>query len=277
MITSCTLGGNLLTTNQILMTDFNNASFPATVYTRSKRGGYQGSKLVTPTFSSYQFVANFVIVGNSFADLVVQRKAFMGILGLVHSAGVQTLIVNRSDGTSIQIDIKAVSVVGDYSADDTTSCKVQVTLEAEYPFFMGTTPYSVDVQIENGGGFGVPFGLPFAMNINQSNVVSLSNNGNYAAYPIFTFSGALTTPSIINNLTGETLGVNYTLTDTTKKVIVDCYNRTALFQDGNNARQYITGTFWSVPSNGCTVTLGNSNGTDGGKCNIAYRDTFLNL
>ena len=277
MITQITLGGYALTTNQVFLNAIRNGSFPATVYTKSKRGGYQGSKLVTPTFASYSLVMEFTIVGQSFSDLTTQRFNFFEILGLIHSVGSETLIITRSNGVGVQTDIKAVSVTGDLTKDDGLSCNVQVTLETEYPFLVGTSAYSDQVLINNGGGFAIPFAIPFAMNVNQSQAVTVTNLGNYSAFPIFTFTGPLTNPSIGNNTTGKTLSVAYTLTDLSKTLTVDCYNRTAVFQDGNNARQYVSGDFWTIPFGTSTVTLGNSNGTDSGNCTISYRDTFLNI
>lgn len=278
MVIGLTLGGQSLIGPQWFLQGFKNGSFPATVYTRSKRGGKNGSKLITPTFASYQFVADFLLVGTSFADLALQRDIFLGILGTVHSAGVQTLIATRSDGTSRQIDIKAIEVTGDITTDDGTSSVIEITLEAEYPFFQGTSPQSIDVMINNGGGFAVPFGIPFDMSAGHSTLVTLNNHGNYAAYPIFTFTGVLTNPTITNNTTGQTLSIAQTLSDNTHQVVVDTYLGTVVLKpSGNIGRQYASGVFWTVPIGISTVTLGNANNTDGGKCTITFRDTFLNI
>jgi len=278
MIINVTLGGFQLTSNQILLQGIQNASFPETVYTRSKRGGYQGNKMPTPSFASYQFVLQFQIVGLSFADLNLQRTNFFQILGYIHSAGSQTLILTRSDGKQFQIDIRAIQVTGDYSTDDSNSCIVQVTLLAEYPFLQSAVLQSQDVLIFNGGGMSVPMGVPLNLSNGQSTAITLTNNGNYAAFPVFTFIGKLTNPTITNNATGQTLSINYSLADNTQSLIVDCYQRTAILQpSGNIARQYITGTFWTVPIGPSTITLGNSNTTDGGKCTVTFRDTYLNV
>ncbi len=278
MITNVTLGGFQLTSNQILLQGIQNASFPETVYTRSKRGGYQGNKMPTPTFASYQFVLQFQIVGLSFIDLNLQRTNFFQILGYIHSTGSQTLILTRADGKQFQIDIKAIQVTGDYSTDDSNSCVVQVTLLAEYPFLQSSILQSQDVLIYNGGGMSVPMGVPLDLSHGQLNAVSVTNNGNYAAYPVFTFVGKLTNPIITNNLTGKSLNVAYSFADNTQTLIIDCYERTAKLQpSGNIARQYITGEFWTVPIGTSTITLGNANNTDGGKCTVAFRDTYLNV
>ncbi len=278
MVTGLTLGGQSLISDQIYLTAFKNGSFPATVYTRSKRGGYQGNKLVTPSFASYQFVLDFTIVGKSFSDLALQRDIFFGILGTIHSAGVQTLIATRSDGTSRQIDIKAISVTGDLTTDDGVSSLVEITLEAEYPFLQSNQPQSQDILIYNGGGMSVPMGVPLDISNNAQTLITVVNNGNYPAYPIFNFVGVLTNPSITNNTTGETLSFSYTLSDSSHSILVDTYQRTVLLlPSGNIGRQYATGVFWTIPVGESTITLGNANQTDGGKCTLTFRDTFLNI
>lgn len=278
MIIGLTLGGVSLISQQWNLQAFKNGSFPATVYTRSKRGGKNGSKLITPTFSSYQFVIDFQIVGTSFADLALQRDIFLGILGTVHSAGIQRLIITRSDGGQRYIDVKAIEVTGDLTTDDGTSSFIEVTLEAEYPFLQNITQTSQDVTIFNGGGWALPVGIPFDMSANHSTLISINNLGNYPAYPVFTFIGALTNPSITNNTTGKTLSLAQTLADSTASVIIDSYLGTVLLEpSGNNGRQYVSGDFWTVPVGSSTVTLGNANTTDGGKCVITFKDTFLNV
>jgi len=279
MITGLTLGGVALTKDKWLLQAFKNGSFPSTVYTRSKRGGKNGSKLVTPTFASYQFVADFLIVGDSFSDLALQRDAFLGVLGTIHSAGMQTLVATRSDGTGRQIDIKALEVTGDITTDDGLSSLIEVTLEAEYPFLQSSNQKSQDVLLFNGGGMSVPMKVPLDLSIGHSNTITIQNNGNYAAYPIFTFVGVLTNPVITNVSTGEALSLTYALASSSDSIVVDTFLGTVVIKpSGNVGRQYASGVFWTVPINGAiTVQLTTSVGGQGGKCVIAFRDTFLNI
>lgn len=281
MITNVSIGGYSLTSTQVLCQGIQNASFPETVYTKSKRGGYQGNKMPTPSFASYQFVFSFEIIGTSFADLNAQRDAFFQILGYIHSFGVQTLIVTRSDGAQRQIDIKAVEVTGDYTVDDGLSCIVQVTLLAEYPFLQSTILQTVDVLIYNGGGMGVPMGVPLNLSNGHATTTTITNNGNYPAYPLLTFVGQLTNPSltITNNGVSKTLSFPaYSLASSSDSLVVDCFPRTVIIKpSGNVGRQYATPPFPTIPIGTSTVTLGNSNTTDLGKCTVAFRDTFLNI
>lgn len=273
-----TLGGVQLLSNQILLQSFNNGSFPETVYSRSKRGGYQGNRMPTPSFASYQFVLTVKIIGTSYTNLVQLRDTFLGILGTIHSAGTQTLIITRSDGAMRQLDIKAIQVTGDVGVDDVVSSLLQVTLLGEYPFLQNSIPTSQDVLIFNGGGMAVPMGVPLNLSGGQAPTVTITNHGNYPAFPTFTFVGKLTNPSITNNNTGKTLNLGFSLADSSQSIVVDCYQRTVLLQpSGNIGRQYATGTFWAVPTGTSVVTLGNANNTDGGKCTLSFRDSFLNV
>ncbi len=280
MITSLTLGGVSLISNQWLLQSFKNGSFPATVYTRSKRGGRNGNKLITPTFSSYQLILDFQIIGTSFSDLALQRDIFLGIIGIVHSSGAQTLIATRSDGTSRQIDIKAVEVTGDLTTENGTSSIIEVTLEAEYPFLQGNNPKSQDVLLSNFGGMSVPMGVPLDLSHNHTDTVTILNAGNYAAYPIFTFIGKLTNPNIANITTGKTLSLTYSLADSSASIVVDTFLGTVkILPSGNPGRQYQTGDFWTIPPNNqpIVVQLTTSVGGEAGKCVVSFRDTFLNI
>ena len=278
MITTVRLGGIPLTTSQVFLTDFNNGSFPATVYTRSKKGGYQGNKMPTPTFASYQLVLNFTIVGLTYADLVTQRFYFEQTLGLVHSLGIQTLEIDRSDGSTLQIDIKAIQVTGNISSDDITSAKIQVTLEAEYPFLQNAVPTSQDILIYNGGGMGVPMGVPMDMSVDAATIVPVVNDGNYEAYPTFTFVGPLTHPTLTNNTTGKAISLDYDLATDADSLIIDCYERTVVIEpSGNNGRQYVSGVFWTMPIGPSSITLGSSDLGDAGKVVLQFRDTYLGV
>lgn len=280
MVTGLTLGGVSLINNQWLLQSFKNGSFPATVYTRSKRGGRNGNKLITPTFASYQFVLDFQIVGTSFSDLALQRDLFLGTIGTIHSSGAQTLIITRSDGTSRQIDIKAVEVTGDIDTESGIGSIIEITIEAEYPFLQGQNPKSQDVLLANFGGMSVPMGVPLDLSHNKSDVITLLNAGNYAAYPIFTFIGLLTNPTIENVTTGKNLSLAYTLAASTDKIIVDTFLGTVVIKpSGNPGRQYQTGDFWTIPPNNqpIVVQLTTSVGGETGKCVVSFRDTFLNI
>ena len=278
MITGLSLGGLPILTSQVFLTNFNNASFPATVYSRTKRGGYSGTKLVTPQFASYQFVMDLTVIGTSFTDLIAQRKALFQTLGLIHSLGVQTLQITRSDGVVLQIDIKAVEVTGDMTTDDGVSSKLEITLNAEFPFLQDSIPFSQDVSLSNYGGMGIPMAIPMDMSVGGVPNASIINNGNYAAYPIFTFSGPLHHPAIVNQTTGLTFSLAYDLAASSDLIVVDTYLRTVIIRpSGNIGRQYASGSFWTVPIGTSVLNMTTTDAGDTGKCNVYFRPTYLGV
>ena len=278
MITGLTLGGIPILGSKVYLTNFNNASFPATVYSKTKRGGYSGTKLVTPQFASYQLVMDLLIIGSSFSDLIAQRKNLFQTLGLIHSLGVQTLQITRSDGVVLQIDIKAVEVTGDMTTDDGVSSKIEVTLSAEYPFLQNAAPYSQDVLLNNFGGITIPMGIPLNFSHGQVANATINNNGNYASFPTFTFVGPLHHPAIVNQTTGLTFSLAYDLSTSSDSIIIDTYLRTVIIKpSGNVGRQYASGTFWTVPIGQSVLNLTTTNGGDTGKCTVSFRDTYLGV
>lgn len=281
MITSITLGGYPLLQNNWGLQGIKNGSFPATVYTRSKHSGKNGNKLISPTFASYQLILDFIIIGTSVSDFVKQRDSFLGILGNVHQFGAQTLVITRTDGAMRQVDIKAIAVAGDVTTDNILSGVIEVTFEAEYPFFRGFNPHSQDVMLTNGGGIGIPMGIPLNFSAGATTPVTITNDGNYPAYPIFTFTGPLHNPTITNLQTGLSFSLSTTtlnLSDSAHSAVVDTFLGTVVSEpSGNVARQYASGTFWQVPVGTSTVQLTTSNGGDTGKCNISFYSTYLNI
>ena len=120
--------------------------------------------------------------------------------------------------------------------------------------------------------------IPLDLSNGATPSVTIQNFGNYPAYPFFTFVGPLTNPTITDMNTGEQLAMAQTLTDDTESIEIDCYNRTVVLEpSGNVGRQYMSGSFWTIPLGVITVQLGNDNSTDTGKCTISWRDTFLNV
>ncbi len=273
-----TLGGQPLTSSKVGLIAVRNAALPQVIYTSTKRGGFSGNKMVTPTFGSYKFIFEWVIVGTSFSDLAIQRRAFVGLLGGIHSAGPKTLKITTEDGAVFQIDVKAFDVTGDLQAGDTIMSTISTTLECQYPFLQSAYPSNIDIQIFNGGGFAVPFAIPFDMSAGHTTTIMITSNGNYPAYPTFTFVGPLTNPSFTNNTTGDTFSLSQTLASSANSIVVDSYLRTVVIQpSGNNGRQYFSGSFFTIPVGTSSFTLGNANNTDVGKVTVSFRDTVLGI
>jgi hypothetical protein len=278
MIKAASLNGIALTGGQVFLQSVKNLGFPEVDFSVNNKGGFAGAKVSTPILGSYKIATEWVIVGTDFTDLMSQRRAFMQTLGSVISGGPKTFVLTLADNSQVQISVAALTVVADITVDDVNKSSLLVEMQTEYPLMQNYTQTSQNIPISSGGGFGIPFAMPFAMNVGALNTISVTNNGNYPAYPVFTFTGKLTNPSLTNLTTGDQININYSLTSATDQIVVDTYKRTVvILPSGNNGRQYVSGKFWTVPVGQSSIVLGNANQSDGGTCTVTFRDTFLGI
>lgn len=278
MIISIFLGSTELTSNNRFVQSIRNMGFPDIDYSTVKKGGFTGKKISPGKFSSYKIVIEWQIVGTSFSDLATQRENFILLLGKIISSGSQTLKINKANGVNIQVDVKAVDVFSDPDAADPLNARVLTEMEAEYPFLRSQTESSSDVFIFSGGGAAIPMVIPLDMSVGGINEATITQNGNYEAYPVFTFVGPLSNPTIANLTTGKTLNINTSLASAGDMLEVDIFLRTAkLLPSGANVRQFVTGDFWTLAVGSNLIHLGSGSFNSVGKCSIKFRDTYLGV
>lgn len=278
MITSIFLDTTELTAPNRFVQSIRNGGFPDIDQSAVKKGGFTGRTITPSKFISYKFVIEWVVVGTSFADLANQREEFIKLLGEVISAGGKTLKINRSNGVNLQVGIKGIDVFSDVSTADPLNTRVLTEMQAEYPFLRSQTEVSEDVFIFSGGGAALPMIIPLDMSVGGINEVTIVQNGNFEAYPVFIFSGPLTNPTITNLTTGKTLNINTSLASAGDSLEVDVFLRTAkLLPSGTNVRQFVTGDFWVLAVGNNVIHLGSGSFNVVGKCAVKFRDTFLGI
>jgi len=278
MVTQIKLGSEILTSQSVLVTAIRNGGFPDTDQSQTQKGGYTGLTLSSQSFLSYKFVIEWNVVGTSFSDLATARENFVSKLGSIISAGGKNLQITKSNGVTVQVDVKGVNIRTDVSTQDPLNARIYTEMDAEYPFLRDLNGISQDVNIFSGGGMPIPMPIPMPMNLGGTGEVTLVNGGNYNAYPIFTFYGPLDNPVIANVTTGEQLQLNLSLATASDRVEVDVFLRSAKFTPSMaNARQYITGDFWTLAVGNNVIHLAQATYNIYGKCNISYADTYLGI
>lgn len=278
MITSITQNTTALTNTKRFCIAIRGLTFPEMNYTKVKRGGFSGQKISPSKPNSFKFSSEWMIIGSSFSDLATQREDFIELLGDILKNESATWKINKANAVNVQVEVKGVNVTGDVQADDGSGSKMLVELLAEYPYLVSQSETSQDVFIFNGGGMSIPMRIPMSMAVGGANDVTLTNNGNADAYPVLTFYGPLTNPSVANITTNKTLSLNLTLNTSNDYVVVDTFLRTAvLYPSGSNARQYISGDFWTLDRGNNIIHLGNATYNNQGKCNVSFRDHYLGV
>lgn len=251
--------------------------FPTVVYSDRQKGGSEGRILNIGGFGGYDFQMDWVIWGDSFSDFTTQRQEFLKTWAEIISSGAKYLKYNKANGQNVQVLVKAVEVSGEVNANQPHSSRILLTLKTEYPFIVGQALNSEDVLLFNGGGFAIPFAIPFDLSANGSNEVVIENQGNVKAYPIIEIHGQITDPSITNATTGEVFSIGTTVATGTY-VEIDTFNRVVTLQSaGTNYRQYFSGDFLTLVSGNNTFRL-TGTGTNGSeKAVIKFRHHFVNL
>ncbi len=175
---------------------------------------------------------------------------------------------------------------------------VVVQLHATDPNFYDTPTKNPVMNLSPpSGGVGFPLGFPLSFGGSAGgNVITVTNNGDDTAYPIFYVQGPLTGPSITNVTTGQSLGFDLALNDGDLLIInTDTPNSATYYQSGsypNNgvSRLYTitTASAWyglspgvgpNAVNSGVTTLSFNSQDTTlvTGTCNVWFADAYSSV
>lgn len=276
MITDVALGTNQLTTTKRFCVGTSGGSFPGVSYNAFDRGPSFGRKLSRIQARSFTILTEWVILGSSFADLVTERSSFIQLLGAILESGTATLKITRSNGTTLQIEVKAVKVTGAAKPEDGVSSPLLVEFEAEYPFFQSVEQYVSEIGLFAGGGMAIPMGIPMSMGVAGVAETTIVAGGNYPAYPLIKLIGVMDTPTLRNNTAGKQLTIAANLNTTGKFVLIDTFLRTVVNEAGSNVRGTHSGDFWTLAVGSNSIRLSATSGSSG-KAIISYRNHHLNI
>jgi hypothetical protein len=278
MIDAIYLEATALTNNKRFCTAIRNLNFPEVDWSSSKKGGFYGRQLSEGKLVSNRFATEFQIVGDDFADLADQREEFIKLIGEIISGGGKLLKIDKANGTDLQVTVKGVDVSGDVSFADPLNASMLIEWETEKPVLESQTLSEEEAFIFSGGGTPVPMPIPLDMSVGGINELTISNGGNYPAFPVFTFQGPLLNPSLYNVTSDKLIQITYNLPTASDKIEIDTYTRICKFIPSNlPARQYVSGDFWVVELGTNIIHLGSGSVNPNGKCTITYRDTYIGI
>ncbi len=136
---------------------------------------------------------------------------------------------------------------------------------------------SLTLGISQGGGFILPVIVPISFESGTGNSGSAANVGNVPAYPIFTITGSVSNPLIVNQTTGEFIQFNVNL-GASDTLVVDMANKTATL-NGSSAMQYLVSgsTWWNLDPVYTTVAFFSSGSTDDGSVAINWNYAYAGI
>lgn len=243
------------------------------------RGGRSGRVLSTPFYRGFAISMEWFITARSYPDLITQRDRLARIFRLKPDKDTEqkrTLGFELANGVIKEIDVVFAPYRGNISPQDSTTSLLQVNAKSEVEFFTGRTVKTSTVGVYDGGGFGIPMGVPLDMSVSPEQQASvLTNDGNAEYYPLITISGELNAFDLTNETTNQTISYGVAL-ESGDVLVLDMYNRTAVLNGSDNSLANITGDWWYLDSGDNSIKL-TTTGTPTGSALITYKDAYRGL
>lgn len=260
----------------LLKTPIEGLDGPERRFSAYARSGFDGQRA-----SSHNYDGRIIpLVGSvysdtSFAEFEERRKRLIAA----------TAIKRDSNNRPLPVRVSFTTMAGQsYYVDcffDKPDMPMEQPVESSFlivgtsvdPFIYATTGVtSAAISPPSGGGFLVPFVLPFVSAAAIGGSVVLNNAGSEEAWPVITLTGPLTTPVITNVTTGTYLQLAYTI-GTGDQVIVDMHpdNRSITLNGGSLiSTKTNDSNWWSLPPGNSSITLTTTNTGDVGSMIVSF-------
>ena len=186
--------------------------------------------------------------------------------------------------TLIDQELQATFYTKDFSFtdEDVKNGTYRVDLFCPDQRIESQTLSSLVIYLFSGGGFAIPFGIPFDMSTGGSTTDELTNNGNIDSFLNITLNGPLTNPTIDNLTTGEQLTITKTLTTSSERIEIDTKNRTVLYfstptATGVNALADQSGDWIFLQPGSNEIKLTNATYNSEASAEFTWRDAYVGV
>lgn len=278
MITQAVINGLTIGTwaSGYLFKRLSGFDMPDTTVEVKNRGSYHGALIGNKYYGRRIFSLEGEIIGTDAADYESKRRALQNALDIIDD--VQTVVFTTRGGLVVQSDVVLNRKLElPYVAGQVIRGDFRIEFVSEYPFLLGNTEQVEEVVIGAGGGGAIPMAVPFSLGNGATGGTVITNDGNAPAYPTIRIYGAIQNPTLVNQTTGKTLSITYTLSSSTDYIDIDIYRRTAKNQAGASIKRYVTGDWWTLAVGANTIKLTGSSESPSHKAEITYRDSYLGL
>ncbi|MFI2837537.1 phage distal tail protein [Mycolicibacterium sp. PDY-3] len=264
------------TSGYLLQTPIEGLDGPERRLSTYARSGFHGLRA-----SSHKYGGRIInLVGSvysdtSFAEFEERRKALIAATAINYDSGGRETPVRVSFTTMAGQDyyIDCYFDKPDLPLEQPVQSSFQIVGTSVDPFIYAATGVtSAAIRPPSGGGFVIPFVLPFVSAAATGGSVVLNNAGSEIAWPVITLSGPLTTPVITNATTGTYLQLAYTI-GTGDQVIIDMHpdNRSITVNGASLiSTKTDTSDWWSLPPGNSAITLTTTNTGDTGSMVVAF-------
>lgn len=279
MIKKLYFAGVDLTNDNYWPTRLEGVAMPSIAHKSYNLGSRDGVALGTPYYVNLKLRLDIIVKGSSPADYITKRDYLLGLLRFgwdrSTSQTKQLKIVDANDGVRIA-NVMVADVKGDLTPDRKSWGYFTILLETDREYLQGLDQ-ELTIHLDKGKGWGLPFGIPFAIDQDTgSEVREVINEGNTESYPTIRVYGDL------NGFTLHNATLNLSLTSsevlgTSDYIDLDFYNRTAVKNGITNVLNTISGTWWPLQTGSNELKLISSSTSNVAKAVITYHNAYLGL
>ena len=143
---------------------------------------------------------------------------------------------------------------------------------------LSNTLSTASVMLASGGGFSIPFSIPFDIAPTIGGSVTVTNSGNIEAWPTILLSGPATSPAISNQTTGKILTFSNIGLAAGSSITIDMKNRT-IYSGTQNYFQYKTtaSDFWSLAPGSNKIKLTDTVFDERESALVSFRSSYAGL
>ena len=275
---SATVNGSSITNDYYFPTKMTKGFMPSIKQSSFSIGNRDGVALGTPFYENLQLVMEILVKADSITDLPIRRDNLIKLFKLNRdrTQKTRTLRIIDNAGRAKSLDFVTKTVASEALPDRKDWCKVTVGLDGALEYYKGDSKEK-SVFISSGGGFSIPFALPFDMSIGAvDQSIELVNNGNTESHPTVRVYGDMTSFNIVNSTTGEVLSCTESL-GIGDYIDFDFYSETAVKNGVTNVLDKITGDWFSLLPGSNIISLATVSTSDVAHAEFTYFDAYLNL
>jgi hypothetical protein len=242
------------------------------------RGGRSGVSLGSPFYRGFVIQMEWFINGGTAANLMAQRDrlaTFFRVKPDKSATQTKTLSFVMIDGSVRTIEAIFAPFNGQISPQNVASCSIAVSAQTEKEYMVSSIESSEIVNVFDGGGFKVPFNVPFSLaNYPSQSSTNITNTGNSEYHPWLEVHGDLDTFVLTNQTTGKQISYEGVL-EIGDVLRMDLYERTAILNGNTNALADVNEIDWWLDPGVNQITLSTTSG--GGYVEIFYKHAYRGL
>jgi len=249
----------------------------ATVRTSSfNRSGMDGIYISNQFLGERRISLRGSIIAESNSDLITQRQLLVSTLAPSKTNSTldnKVLYLTTLDDQEYQLNIQVLQIKCPIQNVTTASFLIDI-LSADNSI-SGETLHTETIQTKSGGGYKVPYIVPYTLEAGSGGAVIIDQGGDANSYPIIKLYGPLTNPRISNMTTGEWISLTLTIQDGSY-VEIDMLNRTII--QGGLTNQIGTKSedsrFWYLSPGDNKIELNTSVNDELGYAQVIFREKY---